>query len=131
MSTSRIIFFDGVCGLCNRFVDRLLAADTRGSFRFATLQGTTANQLLPDGMAAALESVVYIRDGVILQRSDAALRALIDLGGWRKGYGLLLIVPRFTRDAVYAWVASNRYKWFGKHDTCRLPTPEERERFLP
>ena len=131
MSTSRIIFFDGVCGLCNRFVDRLLAADARGAFRFAALQGTTAKQLLPDGMAAALESVVYLRDGVILQRSDAALRALIDLGGWRKGYSLLLIVPRFIRDAVYAWVARNRYKWFGKHDTCRLPTPEERERFLP
>lgn len=126
-----IIFFDGVCGLCNRFVDRLLRIDKTGRYRFAPLQGSTAQELLPSGLAEALESVIYLRDGAVLQRSDAALRILTDLGGWRRCYGLLLLVPRFIRDAVYAWVASNRYAWFGKRGACRVPTLAERGRFLP
>lgn len=129
--TERIVFFDGVCGLCNRFVDRLLHVDRRGLLRFAPLQGGTAQERLPAGMADAMESVVYLRDGAVIQRSDAALWILIDLGGWRALYRALFIVPRFVRDGVYAWIARNRYRWFRKRDTCRLPTPEERLRFLP
>ena len=125
-----IIFFDGVCGLCNRAVDRLLRMDRKQIFRFAPLQGITAQERLPAQMAAAIESIVYLREGVALQRSDAALRILIDLGGWRAIYRVCYVVPRFIRDAVYAWVARNRYRWFGKRDACRLPTPEERTRFL-
>lgn len=131
VSAERIIFFDGVCGLCNRFVDRLLRIDRRKQLRFAPLQGYTAMQRLPIGIADAMRSVIYLRDGEILQRSDAALLILIDLGGWRKVYGVFLIVPRFLRDGVYDWVARNRYRWFGKRDACRLPAPEERTRFLP
>ena len=82
-------------------------------------------------MADAMESVVYLRDGVVIQRSDAALWILIDLGGWRALYRALFIVPRFVRDGVYAWIARNRYRWFGKREACRLPTSEERLRFLP
>ena len=129
-SDARIVFFDGVCGLCNRFVDRLLRVDPKGLLRFAPLQGSTAHERLPAGMADAMESIVYLRDGVVLQRSDAALRILVDLGGWRVLYRALFIVPRFLRDAVYAWIARNRYRWFGKRDACRLPTPEERARFM-
>ncbi len=131
MTGERIVFFDGVCGLCNRFVDELLHADRKRLLRFAPLQGSTAHGRLPAGMADAMESVVYLRDGLVIQRSDAALHVLIDLGGWRLFYRVFFIVPRFLRDAVYDWVARNRYRWFGKHDTCRLPTPEERVRFLP
>ncbi len=129
--TERIIFFDGVCGLCNRFVDGLLRADRKQQFRFAPLQGSTAQALLPPGMADALESVVYLRNGMVLQRSDAALRIMMDLGGWRVLYGSFFVVPRVVRNAVYNWIARHRYRWFGKHDTCRLPTLEERARFLP
>ncbi len=127
----RIIFFDGVCGLCNRFVDRLLRIDRGGVFRFAPLQGSTAHDRLPIGLADALSSVVYLREGVVLTRSTAALRILIDLGGWRTLHRLWFIFPRALRDAVYDWVALNRYKWFGKREVCRLPTQEERARFLP
>lgn len=127
----RIVFFDGACGLCNRFVDRLLRIDRQGLLRFAPLQGPTARALLPPGLAGALESVVYLRGGKVLQRSDAALRILIDLGGWRKAYGALLLVPPFVRDAAYGWVARNRHRWFGRRATCRAPVPEERGRFLP
>ncbi|MBL0128402.1 MAG: DUF393 domain-containing protein [Flavobacteriales bacterium] len=127
----RLIFFDGVCGLCNRFVDRLLRLDHHARFRFAPLQGTTARELLPHGMADALNTVVYLRDGVVLVRSEAALRILIDLGGWRVVYRVFFVVPRFLRDAVYNWISRHRYGWFGKQDACRIPTPEERDRFLP
>lgn len=130
MSAERIVFFDGVCGLCNSFVDRLLRVDRKGRLRFAPLQGSTARERLPAGMADAMESVVYLRDGVVIQRSDAALWILIDLGGWRALYRALFIVPRFVRDGVYAWIARNRYRWFGKREACRLPTSEERLRFL-
>ena len=108
-----------------------MRADRKQQFRFAPLQGSTAHEFLPRGMADALESVVYLRNGTVLQRSDAGLRIMMDLGGWRVLYGCLFIVPRFLRDVVYAWIARNRYRWFGKHETCRLPTPEERARFLP
>lgn len=126
-----IIFFDGVCGLCNRFIDRLLRIDKSARFRYAPLQGTTAQEMLPAGMANALQSVIYLRHGKMLQRSDAALRILIDLGGWRRIYGVLYLLPRGLRDVVYRWIASNRYRWFGKRDTCRMPTQAERDRFLP
>lgn len=131
MSEERIVFFDGVCGLCNRFVDRLLRLDRNAMLRFSPLQGDTARVRLPDGMGSSLDTVVYLRGDKLIQRSDAALWILIDLGGWCHVYRALFIVPRFVRDAVYAWVARNRYRWFGKRDTCRLPTPEERPRFLP
>lgn len=127
----RIVFFDGVCGLCNRFVDRVLRMDRRGGLRFAPLQGTTAATLLPAGTAAGMDTVVYLREGRVLQRSEAALRILMDLGGWRRMYGALFAVPRFLRDAVYEWVARNRYRWFGRREACRLPSAGERERFLP
>jgi predicted DCC family thiol-disulfide oxidoreductase YuxK len=127
----RIIFFDGVCGLCNRFVDRLLRIDRRGVFRFAPLQGSTAHDRLPAGLADALSSVVYLREGIVLTRSTAALRILIDLGGWRTLNRAWFIFPRSVRDAVYDWIARNRYRWFGKRETCRVPTQTERASFLP
>ncbi len=127
----RIVFFDGVCGLCNRFVDRLLRDDDLGMLRFAPLQGATAAQRLPSDTVRALESVIYLREGSILLRSDAALRILVDLGGWRKVLAPLLLLPRPFRDLFYNWIARNRYAWFGKRATCRLPSPAERERFLP
>lgn len=127
----RIIFFDGVCGLCNRSVDRLLGMDRKGMFRFAPLQGSTAREKLPPGLADALETVVYLRDDMVLQRSDAALRLLIDLGGWRRIHTVFFLIPRTLRDAVYRWIARNRYRWFGKREICRVPSESERERFLP
>ncbi|MBK8499719.1 MAG: DUF393 domain-containing protein [Flavobacteriales bacterium] len=129
-TSERIVFFDGVCGLCNHFVDRLLRMDRARSLHFAPLQGSTAQERLPAGMADAMESVVYLRDGVVLQRSDAALQILIDLGGWRVLHRGWFIFPRTFRDFVYDWIARNRYRWFGKHETCRIPTPAERSRFL-
>lgn len=131
MPSERIIFFDGVCGLCNRFVDHMLRVDRGGLFLFAPLQGATARERLPEGLADAMKSVVYLREGEVLQRSDAAIRILIDLGGWRVLHKVWFLFPRVLRDAVYDEVARNRYRWFGKREACRVPTSEERARFLP
>lgn len=132
MPGERIVFFDGVCGLCNRAVDRLLQIDRRKKLlRFAPLQGETAHKRLPAGMADAMTTAVYLRDGEVLRGSDATLQIMIDFGGWRKLYRLLRVFPRSWHEAVYHWVARNRYRWFKQSEACRLPTPEERERFLP
>jgi predicted DCC family thiol-disulfide oxidoreductase YuxK len=73
---------------------------------------------------------VYYRDGKYLVRSTAVLRLLLDVGGWWKLLSIFLIMPAFVRDAVYYFIANRRYKWFGKSNTCRMPTPEERTLFL-
>lgn len=127
-----IIFFDGVCGLCNRFVDLMLRADKRGLFRFAPLQGETAKALLPPlPEEAHAWSVVYRDEHGTYRESEAVLRVLGRLGGWWGTLAVFRCLPRALRDAVYRLIARNRYRWFGKRETCRLPTPEERARFLP
>lgn len=126
-----IVFFDGVCGLCNGFVDRLMRWDTRRVLRFATLQGSTAATQLPQAHTQELSTIVYVDGEGLYTRSDAALRIVLRLGGAWKLAGVFFLIPRFVRDALYNWVARNRYQLFGKHDSCRLPTPEERGVFLP
>jgi len=129
-----VLFFDGVCNLCNASVDRLMRIDRRRRLRFASLQGPTAQRLLA-GTAVAHgaeepDSLVLLDQGRVFVRSTAALRALVRVGGgWRLAAALLL-VPRPLRDAVYRWVARHRYRWFGRRETCRLPTPDEAERLL-
>ena len=128
--THPILFFDGVCGLCNHFVDFTIQRDSAGIFRFATLQGETAKQELPSEYVNDLSTVV-LKDGMeIYTRSEAALRVLSSLPGVWKLSKLLLVLPRFLRDWVYDLVASSRYKIFGKSDSCRIPSPEERSKFL-
>jgi len=128
---SPIVYFDGVCGLCNGFVDRLMRWDRKHVLRFAALQGTTAAAELPRDHTEELSTIVYFDGTRMHTRSDAALRIVMRLGGAWKLAAVLLLVPRFLRDGVYTWVARNRYQWFGEHESCRLPSPEERRWFLP
>ena len=131
-SQSGIILFDGVCNLCNGFVQFVIRHDRGQRFRFASLQSDTARELLQNqpGAARDLDSVVLIEDGRYYRQSTAALRILRRLGGgWPLLYGLI-VVPAFVRDRVYAWIAGNRYRWFGQRDACMLPTPELKSRFL-
>lgn len=126
-----VLFFDGVCGLCNRFVDFILRHDRRRVLQMAPLQGETASRALSDGDRASLSTVVLLRGGRIYRRSAAVVRVLWDMGRvWTIAGALLWCVPRPLRDIGYNLVASNRYRLFGKKETCRLPTPEERERVL-
>lgn len=133
--TSPVVFFDGVCGLCNRYIQFLIARDRLRILRFAPIQGETALRELPAEDREQLSSIIYIDSSGIFRKSDAVLRiasAVLSRSSllW-KAAGLLRIFPRYLRDAVYDRVAGNRYRFFGKHDSCPIPSPETRERFLP
>lgn len=123
-----VVYFDGVCGLCNRFVDFLLRRDRQLRLRFAPLQGTTATAL---SLPTESDTVVVMDGTRTLARSDAALAALSSLGGLWVFTAVLGLVPRPLRDGVYRFVARNRYQWFGHRDRCRLPDPHEAQSFLP
>ena len=127
-----VVFFDGVCGLCNVSVDFVLARDTRQRFRFAPLQGETARQELPSADRERLDTLVLLTETGTYRRSAAVVRILWRLPGvWPVLGALLWVIPGPLRDLGYRIVSANRLRWFGKKETCRLPTPEERERFLP
>ena len=130
--TPSIVYFDGLCNLCDGFVRFVLARDRRGRFRFASLQGETARRRLENRFTGeALATVVLEEPRRFRIRSDAALAILTGLGGpWRLA-GALRILPRPLRDAMYDYVARKRFAWYGRRDTCRIPTPEEAARFLP
>ena len=130
MNAPPVVYFDGYCGLCNGFVDFVLARDRRRRFRFAPLQGTTAVARFGPPGDVDPTTILLEEDGKVYQRSTAALRIISRLGGACALVAVFNLVPRFIRDAVYDWVARHRYGWFGKRDTCRLPTPEERAVFL-
>ncbi|HEX3742820.1 MAG TPA: thiol-disulfide oxidoreductase DCC family protein [Bryobacteraceae bacterium] len=124
----KIVLFDGVCNLCNGFVQFVLARDPARRFRFASLQSAAADRLLRDKLPP--ETVVLMEGGRIYLKSTAALRIARGLSfPWPLFYGLMAI-PRPVRDAVYDWVARHRYRWFGRREQCLLPTPELRSRFL-
>ncbi len=125
----KIIFFDGVCGLCNGFVDFILAVDKKKQFLFSSLQSEFAKKNLPVEMTTELKSVVFLSDGKQYSKSDAVLQVLDELGGVWKLSKVGRILPEKMRDSAYNLVAENRYKIFGKKDTCRLPSAEERSRF--
>jgi predicted DCC family thiol-disulfide oxidoreductase YuxK len=127
----RLLFFDGVCNLCNGLVQFIIRHDAHGRFRFAALQSETGQRFLHlhGRTSQNLDSLVYWRNGRVLTRSTAALNVARDLGGfWPLAYGLIM-VPRFIRDAAYDLIARKRYRWFGRRETCMVPTPELRERF--
>lgn len=128
-----IVFFDGVCHLCNRAVDFLLRVDRRGVLRFAAIQGETAGAVLPPLREAPEVWAMFYADGSgVYEASDAVLRIGRRLGGaWALLAAVAAIVPRPLREAAYRLVARNRYRWFGRRDSCRLPASGERERFLP
>ncbi len=131
-STQRLVLFDGVCNFCNFWVQFALKRDQKGKLQFTSLQGETAHQLLPQYNIdpTILTSVIFIDHGKVYRESSAALRVCRYLdGGWKLLYGLI-IIPVFIRDGIYKWIGRNRYKWFGKTESCMLPTPEQRKRFL-
>ncbi len=125
-----IVFFDGVCNLCNSTIDYLVRKDVNRLFRYSPLQGNLAAELLPPQYANDLSGMAYYKSGKIYTKSSAALMIANDLGGFHKLAMVFWIVPAFIRNGVYNWIARNRYKWYGKKETCRLPTSEERGLFL-
>ncbi len=127
-----IIFFDGVCGVCNTFVDFMLRVDRKQLFFFAPIQGETAQELLPTLAENPGEwSMVLLDESGLLERSDACVAIARRLGGVWRIVAWLRFLPRALRDGAYRMIARNRYRWFGKRETCRVPTVDERARFLP
>ncbi len=133
-----IIFFDGVCGLCNHLVQFLLKRDRHARLRFASLQSEVATNVLtrhgidPKDLDTMHLVVNYEQpEERVLNRSDAVLRATSELGGaWKVLAGVARVIPRGLRDLVYGFVARNRYRVFGKYETCMLPDPSQRNRFI-
>ena len=127
-----IVFYDGDCGLCDRCIKFLIRIDRNRMLSYSTLQGETAARMLGEPTGdPAVWSIKLLSEGQLYDRSTAVLRAIALTGGFWKVAKLLLAVPRPIRDAVYRWVATNRYRWFGKTDACMVPTPALSERFLP
>ena len=130
-ATTAIVFFDGVCGLCNHTVDFLLKRDRRGVLKFAPLQGETAAEILPEEVREDLNTFVFADHGDLHYRSSAMARILMRLGGiWWPAGALLWLIPSPIRNVAYRIVSRLRYRLFGRKESCRMPTPEERDRFL-
>ena len=133
-----VLLYDGVCGLCNRLVQFVLRHDRGGVFRFASLQsGLAAGILARHGADPTVLDTFYVVVGnegpneVLLERSDAAMFVLRELGGIRRiSAGMLRAVPRPVREWGYRLIARNRYRVFGKYESCPLPSEETRARFL-
>lgn len=125
----QVVLFDGVCGMCNASVDFILNHDRDKKFLFSALQGKFANEQFPQE-CKDLNTIIYFRNGKILRRSSAVLQILVDLGGpWVVVWPLLLI-PAFLRDLFYRIIANSRHLISKKRATCRLPSTEEKDRFL-
>lgn len=125
-----VIYFDGVCNLCNGMVQFIIKHDRKKLFRFAALQSEPGKALclkfknqLPDTILLEYNQRVYTKSG-------AVLRIALLLGGVWVLAGAAYIIPGVLRDNVYDWVAHNRYKWYGRRDKCMMPAPELETRFL-
>jgi predicted DCC family thiol-disulfide oxidoreductase YuxK len=125
-----ILFFDGVCSLCNGFIDFIFKYDTNEKFLVASLQGNKAKELLPLKSITELNTVVLYKDGEIFDKSTAVFMVLRELSMPWSLTSILIYIPKFLRDFFYMRVSASRYLVFGKKDICRLPTTSERARFL-
>ena len=132
MKEERIIFIDGHCNLCNWFADFVISRDVNRKFKFASLQGETSKEILDQNIVENTDSILLYTVGSIEQESDAISKVLREMpDGWPIIGVFILPFPRIVRDNVYKFVARNRYRVFGKSESCRVPTEEELGLFLP
>jgi predicted DCC family thiol-disulfide oxidoreductase YuxK len=131
-NTTHILLFDGVCNLCNPIVQFIIKRDTESKFNFAALQSDSGQFLLKKYSLPTndFSSIVYINADRYYLKSSAGIRVLIALGGVWKLSGILFIFPRPLRDLLYMIIAKYRYKIFGKRNTCMIPTPDIKQRFI-
>lgn len=132
MSAGYIILFDGVCNLCDSFVSFVIRHDPKAKFHFSTLQSKSGQEILKrfDLPVDEFNTFILVDNGSFFQKSTAALRVLKGLGGVWIVFYIFIVVPRPIRDAVYNFIANNRYRLFGKKDKCLAPTPDIKARFL-
>lgn len=132
MNNRMIVLFDGVCNFCNYWVNFLLKRDKKNIFLFAALQSESGQKLLRKFNLSTTDFDTFILiDGKIYQtKSDAVISIAKNLSGFPKLVVIGKFLPKFIRDYMYDLIAKNRYKIFGKRDSCRIPTSEEKEKFL-
>lgn len=130
--TKDIVLFDGVCNLCNSAILFIIKRDKKDRFRFAPLESKLGKELLDQHGINPLEidSIVLVSGDSAFAKAGAALRISKHLSGlWPLLY-CFIIVPKFISNLVYDFIARNRYKWFGKKESCMIPTPELKSKFL-
>ncbi len=125
-----IVFFDGVCNLCQGSVRYLIKHDKKGVLKFASLQGNYAKDFVNETEIQSMQSILFFDGKMLYKKSTAVLKLSSLLGGWHQLLLLGYILPRFVRDWLYNIVAKNRYRWFGKKDQCMLPSKGFENRFL-
>lgn len=135
---TNLVLFDGVCNLCNGFVQFLIRHDRKNLFSFGSLQSERVQRLMAEHPASpdksahgnSLTSVIYVRHGQYYTRSTAVLHILTDLGGLWRVTGICRIIPRQIRDMIYNWISRRRYRWWGQRQTCIIPGLELKKRFI-
>lgn len=127
----RLILFDGVCNLCNGTVQLIIRLDKKKRFRYASLQSEKGREILADFTTQQLpDSFFYLKKGKLYSQSSAALLVGIELGFPANLIGVAYVFPGFFRDFVYDLIAANRYRWFGKTETCMVPDPNISSLFI-
>ncbi len=127
----KIVFFDGVCSLCNFSVDSLIKLDRKKILKYSSLQGESAKKLLNAKDVKELKSIIFYNEGSIYKESEAVAQILISLGGIHKISGNIIhYTPNVISNSFYRLISKYRYKLFGKRETCRLPSVDERSLFL-
>ncbi|WP_064091707.1 thiol-disulfide oxidoreductase DCC family protein [Rossellomorea aquimaris] len=127
----KIILFDGECNFCDKSVQFIIKRDPEGHFKFASLQSEIGKRLLERcNSPKDIDSFILIEESDCYFKSSAALRVCKNITGAWKILTIFLVIPKPIRDFFYDIVAKNRYKWFGEKESCMLPSPEERKRFL-
>lgn len=128
----RIVLYDGVCNLCDESVKFIIKHDSKRKFHFAPMQELSGRALLAEyGLEDInLSTFVFIENGKVSTKSTAWMRILRNLDGFWPVLSVFVIVPKFVRDFFYDYVGKNRYRWFGKADSCMMPTADTRARFL-
>jgi len=132
INSRRIILFDGVCNFCNFWVNFIIDRDKNDKFRFAALQSEASQDLLQQFNLSTtdFDTFILIEGKKYYTKSTAALRIAKHLNFPINILYYFIFVPKFIRDYIYSLVANNRYKFFGKRDTCRIPAEKERQKFL-
>ena len=131
--TKKIVLFDGVCNLCNGAIQFVIKRDEKDKFRFAALQSEIGQKLVTErGIdTSKVDSIILIDPGVAYYtKSEAALEIGTELKGYRTLSRILRLIPSSLSNIVYDFIARNRYKWYGKKESCMIPTPELQAKFL-
>jgi predicted DCC family thiol-disulfide oxidoreductase YuxK len=127
-----LVLFDGVCNLCNQAIDFIVKRDKKNNFKVGALQDEKVKPLLNNYQIDQnyLDSIILIRGDQVYYKSQAALEIAKKLPGFWPALSIFKILPKSINDFVYDFIAKNRYRWYGKRETCRLPSEEERMKFL-